>query len=86
MAYGFFPGGNGLYNGVHSESRVGSGTLILGSTFGCKREFVDEQGIRDAMIQVADWSEVHQVISDDGLAPEFREMLKQHKVDLLLAS
>jgi DeoR family fructose operon transcriptional repressor len=41
---------------------------------------------RDAMIQVADWSEVHTVITDRGVRPEFQEMLKQKNVDLLLAS
>ena len=40
---------------------------------------------RDAMIQVADWSEVHTVITDHGVAPESQEMLKQKNVDLLLA-
>lgn len=40
---------------------------------------------RDAMIQVADWSEVHQVISDDGLAQEYREMLEKKNVKLMLA-
>jgi DeoR family transcriptional regulator, fructose operon transcriptional repressor len=41
---------------------------------------------RDGMIQVAEWSEVHKVITDDGLAPEFQEMLKQKRVEILLAS
>jgi hypothetical protein len=41
MDYGFFPGGNGLYNGSSSSSRSPGGTLLLGSNFGCKSEFVD---------------------------------------------
>lgn len=41
---------------------------------------------RDAMIQVADWTEVDKVITDDGIAPEFQQMLKQNDVECLLAS
>ncbi len=41
---------------------------------------------RDAMIQVADWNEVHKVVTDDGVAPEFQEMLRQHNVECILAS
>lgn len=41
---------------------------------------------RDAMIQVAEWGEVDKVITDDGVAPEFRKMLEQKNVEVLLAS
>jgi hypothetical protein len=44
MRYGFFPGGNGLYDGISSSFRSPGGTLILGSNFGCKRDFIDEEG------------------------------------------
>lgn len=44
MPYAFFPGGNGLYEGVNSRFRGPGGTLILGSNFGCRREFVDDAG------------------------------------------
>lgn len=41
---------------------------------------------RDAMIRVADWSEIDRVITDSGVAPEFQEMLRQHEVECLVAS
>jgi len=41
---------------------------------------------RDAMIQVADWNDVDKVITDEGVAPEFQEMLRQHNVECVLAS
>jgi len=44
MSYGFFPGGNGLYDGIDSKFRDPGGTLILGSNFGCESEFIDEDG------------------------------------------
>lgn len=40
---------------------------------------------RDAMIQVADLSEIDQVVSDTDLAPEFQKMLKDHDVACSLA-
>lgn len=41
---------------------------------------------RDALIQVADWSDIDAVVSDDGLAPEFQELLKKNDVECILAS
>lgn len=41
---------------------------------------------RDAMIQVADWNDVDTVITDEGVAIEFQEMLRQHDVECVLAS
>jgi DeoR/GlpR family transcriptional regulator of sugar metabolism len=40
---------------------------------------------RNAMIPVAGFSEIHQVISDTGLAAEHRQMLDAQKVSYLLA-
>lgn len=44
MTHAFFPGGNGLYEGVHSTRVCTGGTLILGSNFGNVREFIDVKG------------------------------------------
>jgi len=44
MTHAFFPGGNGLYKGVHATRFPIGGTLILGSNFGCLRGFIDAQG------------------------------------------
>lgn len=45
MRYGFFPGGNGLFEGRQSLFRGRGGTLVLGSNFGCKHEFIDDKGV-----------------------------------------
>ena len=44
MTHGFFPGGNGLYEGNDSKLRIPGGTLVLGSNFGCIGEFIDGEG------------------------------------------
>lgn len=44
MDYAFFPGGNGLYNGIAASEIPFNGVLILGSDFGCSTKFVDEKG------------------------------------------
>jgi hypothetical protein len=44
MTHAFFPGGNGLYEGVHASRFPVGGTLILGSNFGCFNGFIDAQG------------------------------------------
>jgi hypothetical protein len=44
MPHAFFPGGNGLYEGVHATRFPIGGTLILGSNFGCFDGFIDAQG------------------------------------------
>ncbi|HWR37440.1 MAG TPA: DeoR/GlpR family DNA-binding transcription regulator [Clostridia bacterium] len=41
---------------------------------------------RDAMVHVADLEDIDLVVSDDGLAPEYREMLRKNGVDFLVAS
>jgi hypothetical protein len=50
MTHAFFPGGNGLYEGIQASSFPIRGILVLGSNFGCFNKFVDPQGqlvIRD---------------------------------------
>ncbi|HEY4357449.1 MAG TPA: uracil-DNA glycosylase family protein [Acidobacteriaceae bacterium] len=43
MNYGFFPGGDGLYDPL--AARTGPlTTIILGSNFGCETGFIDDQG------------------------------------------
>lgn len=42
MKHGFFPGGNGLYDGNHASRFPINGTLILGSNFGCVEDFINE--------------------------------------------
>jgi hypothetical protein len=44
MTHAFFPGGNGLYEGIQATRFPIGGTLILGSNFGCFSKFVDPQG------------------------------------------
>ena len=44
MTHGFFPGGNGLYEGFNATQFPVGGTIILGSNFGCLDKFVDSQG------------------------------------------
>jgi hypothetical protein len=44
MTHGFFPGGNGLYEGVDATRFPIGGTLVLGSNFGCVSGFIDERG------------------------------------------
>lgn len=43
MDYGAFPGGNGLYDGIQARVPI-RGTLILGSNFGLRSEFVGVDG------------------------------------------
>ena len=43
MAYGFFPGGNGLHRGIELTELPIIETLVLGSNFGRERDFVDDQ-------------------------------------------
>jgi DeoR/GlpR family transcriptional regulator of sugar metabolism len=40
---------------------------------------------RDSMIHVADLSDIDQIVSDKDLDPEFQQMLKNNKVDCILA-
>jgi DeoR family transcriptional regulator of aga operon len=40
---------------------------------------------RKAMIHVADLSEIHQIITDSGLAPEHRQFLDERGISYLLA-
>src|SRR5215831_6771011 len=47
MEYGFFPGGNGLYEGKQATHFPTKGTLILGSNFGCLEKFVDPEADED---------------------------------------
>lgn len=44
MTHAFFPGGNGLYEGINATQFPVGGTMILGSNFGCLNKFVDQQG------------------------------------------
>lgn len=44
MTHAFFPGGNGLYEGINATQFPVGGTMILGSNFGCLDKFVDPQG------------------------------------------
>jgi hypothetical protein len=44
MTHGFFPGGNGLYEGIHATRFPVRGTLILGSNFGRSNSFIDALG------------------------------------------
>lgn len=44
MDYAFFPGGNGLRDGINAKKFPLSGALILGSDFGCSTKFVTESG------------------------------------------
>jgi hypothetical protein len=44
MKHGFFPGGNGLYEGTQASRFPVKGTLILGSNFGCVEKFVSSEG------------------------------------------
>lgn len=44
MTHAFFPGGNGLYEGIYATDIPIGGTLILGSNFGCVSRFIDGQG------------------------------------------
>lgn len=44
MTHAFFPGGNGLYKGIHATRFPIGGTLVLGSNFGCVSRFIDLQG------------------------------------------
>jgi hypothetical protein len=45
MKHGFFPGGNGLYEGDKASRFPVQGTLILGSNFGCREKFVKPEGV-----------------------------------------
>jgi hypothetical protein len=68
MDYGFFPGGNGLFDGIGGDiSRIS--TLVLGSNFGCDNSFVDQDGqlrTRDERTSSPTWS------SKGGLKNTFR--------------
>ena len=44
MTHGFFPGGNGLWQGVDAIQLPVRGVLVLGSNFGSLCKFVNEQG------------------------------------------
>jgi hypothetical protein len=43
MTHAFFPGGNGVYEGVDAVRRPVEGPLVLGSNFGCHSGFIDAQ-------------------------------------------
>ncbi len=43
MEKAFFPGGNGLFDGSEATITVG-GTIILGSNFGCRSDFIKSDG------------------------------------------
>jgi len=45
MTHAFFPGGNGLYEGLEAKLFPYGGTLILGSNFGCVEKFIDANGV-----------------------------------------
>lgn len=68
MDYAFFPGGNGLFDGIDGNiSRVT--TLVLGSDFGCDSKFIDQYGqllARDERDSSPTWS------SKGGLKKTFR--------------
>ena len=44
MTHAFFPGGNGLWQGVHAIQLPVRGVLVLGSNFGSLGDFVNEKG------------------------------------------
>lgn len=74
MARGFFPGGNGLFEGEAAKNFPFHGTLVLGSNFGCAAKF----GRSDATLVVND------EISDPGNKtwPPLRRLLDESEIDL----
>jgi len=72
MTHAFFPGGNGLYDGVHSKRVALGGTVILGSNFCSVSKFIDE----DQRLRSPDerdgptWKPLLRILHDSEIAVE----------------
>jgi len=72
MTHAFFPGGNGLYEGVDAVRMPVGGTLVLGSNFGCRSGFINDEG----QLLVLDernnrtWSPLRDNLRDSGIKAE----------------
>src|SRR5947209_1826807 len=72
MTHAFFPGGNGLYDGIHAAPIPIGGTLILGSNFGCVGRFINSQGkllIQDERDNRT-WTPLLAILNQSGIRPE----------------
>lgn len=73
MTHGFFPGGNGLYDGVRTTRFPVGGTLILGSNFGSVDGFLDRHGglkVQDERSTSATWRGLRRILPAAGLKIE----------------
>ena len=71
MTHGFFPGGNGLWQGVDAIQLPVRGVLVLGSNFGSLRKFVNEGKLvvpdeRDNRT----WRPLRKIVEDSGIDVE----------------
>jgi hypothetical protein len=62
MSFGFFPGGNGLFDGSKSQTKIPVKVMVLGSNFGCRAGFVNSGG--------------HLLVDDERNSPTWRPLLK----------
>lgn len=72
MTHGFFPGGNGLWQGVHAIQLPVRGVLVLGSNFGSLGKFVNEQGklvVLDERENTT-WRPLRKILEDSGIDVE----------------
>ena len=72
MTHGFFPGGNGLWQGVHAIQLPVRGVLVLGSNFGSLGNFVNETGelvVLDERENTT-WRPLRKILEDSGIDVE----------------
>jgi uracil DNA glycosylase superfamily protein len=73
MTHGFFPKGNGLYDGVRATRFPIGGTLVLGSNFGRIDSFLNPQGgltIQDERSTSPTWRGLRRILDASGIRVE----------------
>jgi len=71
MERGFFPGGNGLFEGKAAAQFPFGGTLILGSNFGCASKFAGHDGrlITQDETSNTTWAPLRRLLAGAGVDP-----------------
>lgn len=70
MRHAFFPGGNGLYQGIEATRLPVDGVLILGSNFGSSNNFVNDQNellLDDERNVSRTWKKLLPMLADSGI-------------------
>lgn len=72
MTHGFFPGGNGLFQGIDAVTFPAGGTLVLGSNFGRTSGFINREGrllVQDERSNRT-WKPLLHRFSKSGVSPD----------------